>query len=136
MTDTELTEEGHEAEARKDDSAIDKKLKALDDADNPKVMLARARAEANGLRMQLSEALREIAGLHDRLARQREETQRFDVKANISKDHIRDMRYAIKGAIKSIRNLAQRRPNEVTAEHLADLAYEAEKLVEYTDLPR
>lgn len=126
----------HEAEARRDDPAIDKKIKHLDDGDNPKVMLARVKAENNSLTMELRDAKRENAELRDQLGRQRQETQRFDVKANISKDHIRDMRYAIKGAIKSIRDLARRRPNEVTAEHLADLAAEANKLVEYTDLPR
>ena len=65
-----------------------------------------------------------------------EHTKRFEAKSQVSKEVIREMRGAIKRAVISIRDLAGRRPNQVTAAHLAQLAAEAEVLVEYTDLPR
>lgn len=68
--------------------------------------------------------------------RQVEHTKRFQAKAEVSKEVIREMRRHIKVAVVSIRNLAQRRPNEVTAAHLSELAWQAENLVQFTDLPR
>lgn len=68
--------------------------------------------------------------------RQGEHTKRFQAKAEVSKEVIREMREAIKVAVISIRDLAKRRPNEVTAAHLAQLAAEADVLVQYTSLPR
>lgn len=68
--------------------------------------------------------------------RQAEHTKRFQAKAEVSKEVIREMRAHIKVAILSIRNLAERRPNEVTAAHLAELSHQADVLVQFTDLPR
>jgi ketol-acid reductoisomerase len=68
--------------------------------------------------------------------KQGEETKRFQAKSEVSKEIIREMREAIERAVVSIRDLAGRRPNQVTAAHLSALAAEAEYLVQYTKLPR
>jgi hypothetical protein len=95
-------------------------------------LYARVAELQNAKRDQREDSIRD----HLKEIRSGEEIKRHEAKQGVSKEVIREMREAIKVAIVSIRNLARRRPNEVTAEHLSDLAAEAEKLVEYTDLPR
>jgi hypothetical protein len=66
--------------------------------------------------------------------KQEEETKRFEAKAGISKELIREMRAAFRSAIISIEDLAGRKPNQVTASHLQQLANEAQQLKRFTDL--
>lgn len=73
-----------------------------------------------------------LSGAHATIYAQAEQWER---KAKHSKLHILDLRYAIKGAVISMRDLAERSVDGVTPQHLADLAAEADKLVQYTDLP-
>lgn len=62
------------------------------------------------------------------------ETRRFIAKAESQKALIHELRYAIKAAVISMRDLATRSVKKVTPQHMAQLAAEAEKLVPYTDL--
>jgi hypothetical protein len=89
---------------------------------NPATPLERQKREQS-----IRDHLKEIRG--------GEEIKRHEAKASVSKEVIREMREAIKVAIVSIRDLAGRRPNEVTAEHLAELRGQAENLVRFTSLP-
>lgn len=62
--------------------------------------------------------------------------KRLIAKAHVSKEVIRQIRGDVRNAIVSIRDLAGRRPNEVTAEHLTDLAAQIDVLIAHTNLPR
>jgi predicted phosphoribosyltransferase len=127
----------HEKEAHKLDDEIDAVL--LHKAGLPQELeheIALLKKHNGDLLSDLNKARTENANLRYKLLKDGEDRKRWEAKAGVSKAHIRDLRYAIKGAIISIRDLARRRPNEVTAEHLSALASEAEILVQYTSLPR
>jgi hypothetical protein len=106
----------------------DKRIKELEAEVDRLKKLAAAKSD-DGLRKQAKDHhLAEI--------RSGENAKRFEAKAAVSKEVIREMREAIKVAVVSISDLARRRPNEVTAAHLAELSAQAENLVQFTSLPR
>lgn len=98
----------------------------------------RAELERARLALQEKQHTKREESIRDHLKQIRggEEIKRHEAKHAVSKEIILEMREAIKGAVLSIRDLAGRNPNQVTAAHLHDLAAEADKLVQYTSLPR
>lgn len=93
-------------------------------------------AEIDDLKRQIELLVNEKHAALQQRDREREEAKRFNHKAGSQKDIIREMRSAMRQTIITVRNLADRKPNEVTAAHLTDLRHEVDQLVMFTDLPR